>query len=103
MEIWWAGDYVVLLNAVMRQGDPGKIYHLPACDQAIPGDFFKYSSHAFSVAEAIELSCLMDQLPDMIEIFGVEGEDFGYGDSLTDVVTEACDQLIEKLAIHLML
>lgn len=102
MEIWQGSDSVVLLDAVMRQGNPGKIYHLRACDQAIPSDFFKYSSHAFSVAEAIELSRVMDQLPNMIEIFGVEGEDFGYGDTLTEVVTDACNQLIETLAENLM-
>lgn len=101
MEIWRGSDNVILLDAVMRQGSPGKIYHLRACDQSIPSDFFKYSSHAFSVAEAIELSRVLDQMPDEIEIFGVEGEDFGYGDTLTDVVTLACNRLIETLTVKL--
>ena len=98
MEIWRGCDCVVLLDAVMRQGQPGRIFHLRACDQSIPSDFFKYSSHAFSVAEAIELSRVLDTMPKMIEIFGIEGDDFGYGDTLSETVASACNDLVDTLA-----
>lgn len=98
MELWEGGEHVVLFDAVMLRDEPGKLYHLEANRKNIPTDFFKYSSHAFSVAEAVELSRVLGKLPAKFEIYGIEGEHFAHGESLSEPVKHSCDQLIQQLA-----
>lgn len=94
MEMWQGFDKAVIFDAVRRGSEPGKCYHLQADSDNIPTDFFKYSSHAFSLAEAVELARVLDKLPGSLEIFGVEGEDFSHGEGLSSQVLQACDELI---------
>lgn len=102
MELWQGNEHVVLFDAVMLRDDPGKLYHLEANRKNIPTDFFKYSSHAFSVAEAVELSRVLDKLPAKFEIYGIEGEHFAHGESLSAPVKRSCDQLIQELSSTLV-
>lgn len=99
MEQWSGYDRVVLFDAVMTQEQPGKLYYLQANSEAIPTDFFKYSSHAFSVAEAVELSRILGTLPSKLEIYGIEGQDFSHGENLSPRVHEACDRVIKSLVV----
>src|SRR5205823_6407300 len=63
MEYWKGADTVILADAVSSGSQPGKIYRLVAHAQPMPANFFNYSTHAFSVAEAIELSRVLGELP----------------------------------------
>lgn len=100
----WA-DYqlVYIFDAVMNQGETGRIYRLEASKERFPTDFFKYSSHAFSLAEAVELSRILDKLPDKLIVFGVEGSDYGFGEELSEKVAQASErvvlQVIEELSL----
>ncbi len=97
MHLWEDFERVVIFDAVRKANTPGKIYELDARRATIPSDFFRYSSHAFSVAEAIELARAMDQLPDELLIYAVEGADFGFGEGLSSKIQASVDLLLEKL------
>ncbi len=96
MDSWRGFDHVVLFDAVMKQGTPGTVIHLLAQNEKFPSDFFKYSSHAFSLAEAVELARVLDVLPEKVEVYGVEGQTFGYGEVLSSEVLQGCDEIVQR-------
>ena len=97
MMTWQGYDKVYLFDAVMSQGKPGQIHRLQASEHHFPSDFFKYSSHAFSLAEAVELARTMDSLPREVIVYGIEGNNFQFGEKLGDEVAAAVDKVVEKV------
>ena len=63
IEAWRGADFVILVDAVHSGGEPGTIYRIDAQAEEIPRSFFHYSTHAFSVAEAVEMARALGQLP----------------------------------------
>lgn len=98
MDLWQRANHVVVFDALMNQGQPGRCVHLVAEREHFPADFFKYSSHAFSLAEAVELSRVLGQLPQRLEVYAVEGERFGYGQSLSAPVLAGCQKLLAEIS-----
>jgi hydrogenase maturation protease len=98
MAAWQGYEQVVLVDAVCSGALPGTIFELEASEQVIPSRFFHYSTHAFSVAEAIEMAKALGELPQSLTLFGIEGADFGSGTGLSPIVTAALPELL--LRIH---
>lgn len=73
MECWKDANSVILIDAVSSGAKPGTIHRLDAHTQPIPTNFFHYSTHAFGVAEAIELSRALNQMPRRLIVYGIEG------------------------------
>jgi hydrogenase maturation protease len=97
IESWKDADTVILIDAVHSGAEPGTIYRFDAHTQPIPNRFFRYSTHAFSVAEAIELARTLNQLPARLIVYGVEGKFFGVGDSLSPEVEKAAQHIVERV------
>jgi hydrogenase maturation protease len=94
---WEGYQNVYLFDAVMSHEKPGKVHYLQAAAQHIPSDFFKYSSHAFSLAEAVELARVLDQLPPQLIVYGVEGEDFSHGEGLSPAVLTVMGSVLQRI------
>jgi hydrogenase maturation protease len=101
MEAWKDADTVIVVDAVQSGATPGRIHRLNAQAQKIPASFFHYSTHAFSVAEAVELARALNQLPPRLILYGVEGKDFAAGVGLSAEVEKAASgvkaRVIEEL------
>ena len=97
MSAWEGYDRVYLFDAVMGRGQPGFIHRLQASERNIPSDFFRYSSHAFSLAESVELARTLDQLPEELIVYGVEAQDFSYGENLLPIVQAAGDEIVKRV------
>ncbi len=97
MELWSGYEKLIIVDAVRSGSKPGKIWRLDAAQQKIPSEFFNYSTHAFSVAEAVELGRTLDLLPPQLIIYGIEGADFSFGTDLTEPVLKASEELIHEL------
>lgn len=97
MEAWRGADTVILIDAVLSGAPPGTIHHLDAHAQSIPTNFFSYSTHAFSVAEAIELARILNCLPPRLLLIGIEGKDFAYGMGLSPEVDEAVARVVHSI------
>jgi hydrogenase maturation protease len=94
----WAGcERVILIDAVRSNAVGGTLHRLDASRQPIPQRFFSYSTHAFSVAEAVELARQLGRLPAELLIFGIEGEDFSAGEGLTPSVESAVGEVVKKI------
>ena len=81
----------------MSHEKAGKVHYLQAAADHIPSDFFKYSSHAFSLAEAVEMARVLDQLPSQLTVYGIEGNDFDHGEGLSPAVLIAIEPLLDRV------
>ena len=97
MEAWKDTDSVILIDAVHSGAKPGTIHRLDAHTQPIPSKYFHYSTHAFSVAEAMELARALDQLPPRLVIYGIEGKTFEAGEKLSPEVGQAVDRVVKLI------
>jgi len=98
IESWKGATWVILVDAVRSGAAPGTIHRFDARAAQIPTGFFHYSTHAFSVAEAIELARSLDQLPPHLIVYGIEGENFAAGDGLSRAVEQAVESVVERAA-----
>ena len=97
LEAWRDAHAVVLIDAVFSGAEAGTIHRLDAQAARIPQELFRYSTHAVSVAEAIELARALGQLPSKLVVYGIEGRDFGAGLGLSPEVEGRVDELVERV------
>jgi hydrogenase maturation protease len=95
METWKQAREAIVFDAVYSGAAPGTIYQFEAHKQSIPSNYFCHSTHALSVAQAIELSRALGQLPSRLIVFGIEGKNFDAGVGLSVEVEKAVGQVVE--------
>jgi hydrogenase maturation protease len=89
MEAWSGFDGLVCVDAAAPLGDPGRIHRVDLCMSALPADASLTSSHAFGLAEAIELARRLQLAPPRIIVYAIEGHSFHSGAPLTPAVAAA--------------
>lgn len=94
---WEAFDKAILVDATRSGATPGTIQRIDATCQSVPTGFFRYSTHAFGVAEAIELARSLNRLPEQLVVFGIEGGCFDAGESLSAPVASALATLEQSV------
>jgi hydrogenase maturation protease len=94
IEAWKAALTVILADAVCSGAEAGTIHRFEAHNQPLPAKFFRYSTHAFGVAEAIELARALNQLPPHLIVYGIEGRNFAAGVGLSPEVNEAAQRVV---------
>lgn len=97
LERWQPDDRVILVDCVRSSAAPGTIHRLDALESTIPSDFFHYSSHAFGLAEAVEMARSLGRLPAHLLIYGIEGSDYTWGCGLSPDVARAASILTSRL------
>lgn len=97
MEAWKGFSRVVVIDAVHSGAAPGTIHRLDARAASIPSQFFHYSSHAFGVAEAVEMARALDELPPHLVLFGIEGATYKAGEGFSDEVESAVNAVILRV------
>lgn len=102
MEAWQGIESIILIDAVQAGGAPGMIYRFEAHAEPMPARFFHYSTHAFSVAEAIELARKLEQLPPRLIVYGIEGRDFEAGIGLSTEVERAAQEVARRAGEELL-
>ena len=97
MEAWQDAASVILVDAVASGAEPGAIHRFDAFGRQLPLGFFHYSTHAFSVAEAVEMARALDRLPATLIVYGIEGQDFSFGVGLSAAVERAAASVVERV------
>lgn len=97
LALWQATDAVVLVDAVCAGARPGTLHRFEVGTQLLPAMFSRVSTHAFGVAEAIELARVLHQLPSLLVIYGVEGASFEIGADLSAQVAAAVPQVVAQV------
>ena len=93
IELWSGREVVVVVDAV-RTGAPVGTCHrwsLRAGGWDVPLPPSRLSSHLVDVREAVELATVLDRLPPVLVVVGVEVSDLGVGEGLSVAVAEAID------------
>jgi len=96
MEAWQGAETVIIIDAVMSGAAPGTIHRFDASAQPLPKDAFRCSTHAFGVAEAIELSRALSELPQSLVVYGIEGKKFAAGVGLSSEVEKAVGEVARR-------
>lgn len=95
IETWQDAPVVILIDAVSSGAPAGTLHRIDAHSQPLPRDFFHHSTHAFGVAEAIELARALDRLPPCLIVYGIEGKDFAAGTGLSVEVARTVETFTE--------
>ncbi len=97
IEMWRTAGTAILIDAVSSGSKPGTIYRFDALKQRVPVQLSFPSTHAFSVAEAIELARVLDQIPPSLIVYAIEGQNFSTGIGLSPVVENAMLKVVEQV------
>ena len=97
MERWNEAETVILIDAVSSGTEPGNIHRIDVNKQQIPSAFFHSSTHAFGIAEAVEIARSLHQLPSQIIIYGIEGSNFGVGSEVSFAVHAAIEPAVRLI------
>lgn len=90
-----------IIDAVRGQDRSDALLRWDAVQAALPIGLLPVSSHAFGVAEAVELMRELKTLPPTVVIFGIKGQIFGPGAGLSPKVKQAISRLIRLVAAEI--
>jgi hydrogenase maturation protease len=89
MDAWDGARAVWLVDAVSSGAPSGTVHRVDAGEHELPAGLFHASTHAFGLAEAVELARALGRLPPHAVVFGIEGSRFEAGEALTPEVAAA--------------
>ena len=76
---WQGAALAVVVDATSGGGEPGEVRVMDATEAPLPAQFTGTSTHAFGLAEAIELGRALGRLPERLVVVGIEGARFDAG------------------------
>jgi hydrogenase maturation protease len=97
VEAWSGAEHVVVVDAAESGAEPGTVRRFDAAAQPLPVRSLRSSTHAFGVADAVELARALGRLPQRLDVYGIEGASFVAGDRLSPPVERAVAQLAREL------
>lgn len=97
LEAWNGAKRVILVDAAATGAEPGTVYRLQMPCPSLLYNLFPYSTHAFGVAEAIDMGRALDMLPDSLIIYAIEGEDFEDGNGVSPLVEQAAYGVVDAV------
>jgi len=93
----------VAADALPGDGEAGAIHRFDASDEPVPGAVFGSSTHAFGLAETIELARALGRLNARVFVYGIPGEDFSACEVLSAPaeagVRRATEQMLADLSL----
>ncbi|MBZ0135423.1 MAG: hydrogenase maturation protease [Planctomycetes bacterium] len=91
-------DLVVLVDAVVSGAAAGTILRIDATDGAVKQQLSQFTStHAFNLAEGIELARSLGRMPGRLVVYGIEGVEFGMGQPPGTAVRDAIDEVGNRI------
>lgn len=98
MDAWDGAPWVMVVDATRSGAPPGTLVRIDAAAADPPRTLFHPSSHLFGLAEAVATARVLGRLPPRLILWGIEGEDFSWGDSLSPPVLATAGELVARLA-----
>lgn len=98
LDAWHGAAAAIVIDAASSGAAPGTIQRFDAATRPLPVRVFvSSSSHAFGVAEGIELGRALARLPASLTAYAIEGANFEAGTELSPEVDAAVDSLVAEL------
>jgi hydrogenase maturation protease len=101
MERWSGAARAIVIDASSTGLPPGNVQRFDASHEALPSHYFHTSTHAFSVAEAIEMARSLGELPASVIVFAIEGESFEHGTGLTPSAEIGVSEVVQRILTEL--
>ena len=102
LDVWQGAAGVVLIDAAAPDGAPGRIHRLEATTEALPRELRLGSSHAFGLAEAVELARGLKRLPPWLVVYAIEADDCCIGAPLSHAVAAAVAPVVAQVEAELI-
>ena len=97
-EAWKDADGVIVVDAVVSGSRPGAIHRFNALGAGVPVELSRSpSSHGWGVAEALALGQVLHDLPPWLIIYGIEGQNFGPGQEVSQEVAAAIPEAVRRI------
>ena len=101
IEDWNSSPPVIIVDAMTPITKPGRVHRLDLTHSPLPVGCSPRSSHAFGVAETVELARSLGRLPQCLLAYVVEGEQFETGTPLSPAVAAAVQDVAEHVLVEL--
>jgi len=101
INLWQGADIVFVFDAVYSGGPAGTVYRFDPIKELLPGNLFQFSTHALGIAEAVELSRVLYQLPAELILYGIEGKNFGQGHGLCRPCKRSALKVIRRVLVEI--
>ena len=101
MELWKNSQTTILVDAVRSGAKQGHVCKYDAHQRPLPTAIFQNSTHAFGVPQAIELARALNQLPQKLTVYGIEGACFDEGAAISPLVKRAGRKVAESIALEI--
>jgi len=99
LDLWQAEDTVILIDASFSGLPAGTITRFDPLDYPIPPSLL-VSSHAFGLAEAIELARRLDTLPRSLVVYAIEGKNFFAGMNPSPEIEQAARAVAQQIMVE---
>jgi hydrogenase maturation protease len=97
IDCWQERQSVILIDAVSSGAEAGTIHAIDLQARGLPEQFRSFSTHAFGIAEAVELARVLNKLPARIGFYGIEGSCFSAATELSPVLQSAARILQQRI------
>ena len=88
---------VIVVDAVCSGTTPGTVMRYDLRTETLPAVFFRTSTHAFGIIEAVGLARTFNSTPDHLILFGIEGKNFDAGTELSAEVGGVIPSVVEAV------
>ena len=96
LDIWSRSDDVIVVDAVYSGAPVGTIHRLSVEQSALPVTSAT-SSHAFGLAEVVELARVLGKLPSSVRVYGIEIDSLTPGEPLSPRVEAAVQEVVKEI------
>ena len=97
IEAWSGKEVAVVVDAIKSDAPPGTLRCFDASTSPLPSSLTGRSTHAFTLAQAIELARSLDRLPGRLAVVGIEGAHFDAGAPPAPAVAAALEPAARKV------
>lgn len=95
-DVWIGEDDVIVIDAMVTGAPVGTVRQFDVGAFTLPVGAFP-STHAFGLAETVELARALEKLPRRVVIYGIEAGNVGLGEELSPEVRQAIEALVGEL------
>ncbi len=96
LDLWAGAEHAIVVDAAASGAPPGTLRHFDAAAAPLPAGAAR-STHAFGVADAVELARALGRLPPRLDVYAIEGAVFAPGPGLTPDVARTVAMLARML------
>ena len=102
IEDWDGIPSVIVIDAMAPISEPGQVHRFDLTDSPLAIGFAPSSSHAFGVAETVELARSLGRLPQYLVAYLVEGEQFRTGAPFSSAIAEAVEDVADRIVSEVL-